>query len=166
MKRVIALVLRYKIILLCRIRKQKAEFTKNVSVKELQSAETSIIIYLQRQHFPMLFDSIDGKEPTKSLPRFLQNLCPKIIDGLVHVGGRLSQAPIDFETKYPIILPQHSQFAELLIRQHHAEVRHLGINHTWASFRDRDWIVKGGAEVRKCIRKCVLCRKRNASVSK
>ena len=40
MKRVIALVLRYKIILLCRIRKQKAEFTKNVSVKELQSAET------------------------------------------------------------------------------------------------------------------------------
>ena len=61
LKRVSALVLRYKTILLCRIRKQKAAFPKNVSVEELQCAETSIIVYLQRQHFPMLFEFRDDK---------------------------------------------------------------------------------------------------------
>ena len=165
LKRVIALVLRYKTILLSRIRKQKATFTKNVSVEELQSAETAIIVYLQRQHFPMLFEFRDDKVSTKSLPRYLQKLCPNIIDRVARVGGRLSRALVDFEMKHPVILPQRSHFTELLIRQHHKEIGHSGASHTWAALRRRYWIIKGGAEVRKCIGKCILCRKRNASVS-
>ena len=124
------------------------------------------IVYLQRQHFPMLFNFRDDKVSTKSLPRYLQKLCPNIIDGVARVGGRLSRALVDFEMKHPVILPQHSHFTELLIRQHHKEIGHSGASHTWAALRRRYWIIKGGTEVRKCIGKCILCRKRNASVSK
>ena len=114
----------------------------------------------------MLFNFRDDKVSTKSLPRYLQKLCPNIIDGVARVGGRLSRALVDFEMKHPVILPQHSHFTELLIRQHHKEIGHSGASHTWAALRRRYWIIKGGTEVRKCIGKCILCRKRNASVSK
>ena len=166
LKRVIALVLRYKTILLSLIRKQTAAFTKNVSVEKLQCAETAIIVCLQRQHFPMLFEFRDDEVSTKSLPRYLQKLCPNIIDGVAHVGGRLSRALVDFNMKHPIILPQHSHFTELLIPQHHKEIGHSGASHTWAALCCRYWIIKGGNEVRKCIGKCILCRKRKTSVSK
>ena len=110
----------------------------------------------------MLFEFRDDKESTKSLPRYLQKLCPNIIDGVVRVSGRLSRVLVDFDLKHPTILPQHSHFTELLIRQHHKEIAHSGASHIWAALRRRYWIIKGGTEVHKCI----LCRKRNASVSK
>ena len=106
----------------------------------------------------MLFDAVRGKESTKSLPRFLQKLCPLIIDGVARVGGRLSQALIDFEIQHPITLPQNSNFTELLIRLHHAEIGHSHASHTWAALRSKYWIIKGGTEVCKCIGKCILCR--------
>ena len=54
----------------------------------------------------------------------------------------------------------------MLIRQHYAEIGHSGASHTWAALRRRYWNIEGGTEVRKCIGKCILCRKRNVSVSK
>ena len=110
----------------------------------------------------MLFDTIRGKESTKFLSRFLQKLCPIIIDVVARDGGCLSQALINFEMKYPIIFPQNSHFTELLIGQHHAQIRHPGASHTCAALRRKYWMIKGGTEVRKCI----LYKKTNASVSK
>jgi len=42
------------------------------------------------------------------------------------------KAPIDFEVKHPIIIPQHTHFTELLIRQYHTELGHSCAVHTWA----------------------------------
>jgi len=115
LKRTVAQVLKYKHILLCRIRGDKIAFNEKLSAYELQCAKKAIIVYLQHQYFPMLF-SFNGSK-IKSLPRFLQKLRPKIVDGIARVGGRLSKAPVDLEVKYPIIIPQHTHFTELLIRQ-------------------------------------------------
>ena len=43
---------------------------------------------------------------------------------------------------------------------------HSGANHTWASLRQKFWIVKGGAAVRSSIGHCVSCKKRNSSLNK
>ena len=107
-----------------------------LSVQELQIAEQMLIKHLQRQHFPYCFTSSNQEqEPIKSLPQHLQKLQPVVIDGVLRVGGRLTQAPFELDVKHPIILPQTSHFTELVIRQHHAEVGHSGSSHTWASLR-------------------------------
>ena len=85
---------------------------------------------------------------------------------MLRVGGRLGRAPVDFDSKHPVILPQRSHFTELVIREHHALVGHSGAGQTWASLQQKFWIIKGGAAVRSSIKHCVLCKKRNSSLNK
>ena len=51
-------------------------------------------------------------------------------------------------------------------RQHHDKLGHAGTSHTWASLRQRFWVVKGAAAVRHSIGQCIKCKRRNASVGK
>ena len=138
----------------------------SLSVDELRCAETELIKFLQRAHFPDVFTQPRHAEQivTKNLPRYLQKLHPVILDGVLRVGGRLGGAPVDFDLKHPVILPQRSHFAELVIKEHHALVGHSGANHTWASLRQKFWIVKGGAAVRSSIGHCVSCKNRKSSL--
>ena len=53
-----------------------------------------------------------------------------------------------------------------MIRQYHAEVGHSGAGYTWASIRQRYWILKGGAAVRKSLGQCILCKRRSSVVGK
>jgi len=129
-------------------------------VSELKKAETVLIQYLQHQYFPMPFSEVEGKFKPKVMPRSLKKLQLKFINGLVRVGGRLSQVPFDFDLKHPTILPQRSHFMNLLIQQHYAEVDHSGSRLTWTSLHRRYWIVKGGVAVRKCIGKCIFLQEK------
>ena len=80
------------------------------------------------------------------------------------VYGRLEKALVAFNVKYSIILPQNCQFSQLVIRQHHVEMGYSGTSRTWASVREKFWIVKGGSVVRHVIGQCITTRKRNAKV--
>ena len=73
---------------------------------------------------------------------------------------------LDFDLKHPIILPNDSHFTELLIRQCHSQLGHCGHGHTWSILRQRYWILKGGAAVKRTIGHCIYCKKRNASLGK
>ena len=92
-------------------------------------------------------------------------LNPVIVDGILRVGGRLSQAPLPSNARCPIILPSSSHLTELLIQYHHSLVGHSGMGHTWSSLRQQFWILRGGATVRRVIGNCMFCRKRNSSAS-
>ena len=96
----------------------------------------------------------------------MQKINPIFLDGVARVGGRLAQLDIDVDMKHPIIMPQPSHLTELIIRQHHDKLGHAGTSHTWASLRQRFWIVKGSAAVRHSIDQCIKCKRRNASVGK
>ena len=100
------------------------------------------------------------------LPRYLQKLSSVISDGILRVGGRLKNAPVAYDVKHPIILPNDSHYTELIIREHHKRVGHSGMGHTWSSLRECDWIIRGGTTVRRILGKCVLCKKRNIFVNK
>ena len=67
--------------------------------------------------------------------------------------------------KHPIYLPNTSHFTALLILHYYHLVGHSGMGHTWTSIRQTYWIIKGVATVRRVIGHCILCKKRNASVS-
>ena len=94
----------------------------------------------------------------------MNKLNPFLDDGVLRVGGRLSKASICYNAKHPVILPNNHHLSDLMIVQHHHQVGHSGMGHTWTSLRQKFWIIKGGAAVRKVIGNCVFCRKRNTSL--
>ena len=137
-----------------------------LSVDELQGAENQLIKYVQAREFSHIISCLSRKVPIKDkFSRPLLKLSPILVNGILRVGGRLDRAPIDYDVRHPIILPNNSHFTELLIQLHHHLVGHSGMGHIWSSIRQNYWIIKGGAAVRHVIGKRVPCRKRNSSVS-
>ena len=140
LKRLMAWLLRCQTKFSRRTKISKLEPTDlSLSVDELRNAETELMKFLQRTHFSDVFAQPKHAEQiaTKNLPRYLQKLYPVILDGVLRVGGRLEMAPVEFDSKHLVILPQRSHFTELVIREHHALVGHSGASHTWASVRPK-----------------------------
>ena len=93
----------------------------------------------------------------------LSKLNPIVVDGIVRVGGgRLQNAPFDDEMKHPFILPSDQHVTKLLIIHQHHLVGHSGAGMTWTALREKYWVLRGGAIVRKVIGKCFSCKRRNA----
>ena len=92
----------------------------------------------------------------------LDRLKPVIDNALLRVGGRLDNAPLADEVKHPVILPPDHHVTTVLITHYHHKVGHSGAGMTWAALRERFWIIRGGATVRKVLARCFKCRKRNA----
>ena len=51
---------------------------------------------------------------------------------------------------------------KLLIIHHYHLVGHSGAGMTWTALREKYWVLRGGATVRKVIGKCFSCKRRNA----
>ena len=77
--------------------------------------------------------------------------------------GRLGNADLPFNTRYPILLPKTHRFTELVVRRSHLHVLHSGAKDTLTELRSKFWIPGGRLLVRQLINKCVICRRYNAS---
>ena len=104
----------------------------------------------------------DGKKVKGNSP--MSKLNPFLHEGLLRVGGRISNAPVDFNIKHPIILPYRHHITETIIQEYHERAGHQGREHTLSSLREKFWIIKGNAAVRCVLSKCVRCRKCQAPV--
>ncbi|KRZ00862.1 hypothetical protein T4B_13574, partial [Trichinella pseudospiralis] len=62
---------------------------------------------------------------------------------LLRVGGRLSRAQLEEETKFPTLLPRKGMIVDLLIRREHNRQLHAGVAQTLAALRERFWILRG-----------------------
>jgi len=168
LKKTVAWLLRVKSFLKAKLQSDCAQLdTSALTVQELQYAELELVKHEQMKHFSnliTLFTTGASKFTKSKLPRFLLKLKPIFTDGVLRVGGRLENAPVRFDSKHPIILPSDSHLTKLIIEDHHIKVGHSGMGHTWSSLRQTFWIIKGSATVRRVLGKCMLCRKRNASV--
>ena len=70
----------------------------------------------------------------KNNPMFLgplQKLNPICVSSKLQVERRLRRAPLEFETRHPIILLSDSHVTKLFIEQHHRDSRHCCLSFTW-----------------------------------
>ena len=150
-----------------------------ITVQEIKNATKNIVIIVQKQSFPREYTMLknppaaisekadkftSGRYSKKSLPKdsTLRKLNPVLSDNILRVGGRLERAPIAFNMKHPIILPNKHHVSELVIRHYHVLEGHCGPTHVLSSVRQRFWIVQGHSAVRRVIGNCIDCKKRNA----
>lgn len=79
--------------------------------------------------------------------------------GVLRVGGRIRNALVSYEIKYPVILPSKGHITALLMRYHHERISHQGRGMTLNDLRSHGYWVIGGSSsvssVSRCISKCV-----------
>ncbi|XP_060588887.1 uncharacterized protein LOC132744251 [Ruditapes philippinarum] len=83
-------------------------------------------------------------------------------DGYVRCGGRIHNAPIDENTKFPILLPAKHPLTRLIILDAHEKQLHSGISATKCHIRQTFWIPVIRQCVKSQLRKCTTCRKVNS----
>uniref|UniRef100_A0ABD2XDY7 Integrase catalytic domain-containing protein n=1 Tax=Trichogramma kaykai TaxID=54128 RepID=A0ABD2XDY7_9HYME len=127
-----------------------------INVQELIQAELQLCRMAQRTALAYELQCIESNSPL-SKRHYLAKLCPISVDGLLRVGGRLSNALIPEDQKHPIILPTHSRLVTLLIDNMHRRLFHGGVSLVVMHLRQRFWIPKVKITVSARLRKCVVC---------
>ncbi|XP_070541625.1 uncharacterized protein [Ptychodera flava] len=130
----------------------------NISVQDIRDAEALWITGIQAE---MYVNEIATLRKTRTMREPLVRQLRLFIDrdGILRLGGRLHNAPINEETKFPILLPRNHAFTRLVIQQAHIRVLHSGMQATVTNIRQRYWIPRIRESVKAVLRKCVKCRK-------
>ena len=133
-----------------------------LTVSELREAESAVVAALQKSAFPEEYAALESGTEVRRASS-LNSLDPFLKNGIVRVGGRLTHASLPDDQKYPAILPNRSHVVDLLVQQVHEEVGHEGREHVLAEVRKQYWILRGNSAVRRVLRKCLSCRRRQGS---
>ncbi|GFX70856.1 integrase catalytic domain-containing protein [Trichonephila clavipes] len=90
----------------------------------------------------------------------LRNLNPSIdSDGLLRVGGRLSNSDLPYVNKHPAILPGNNNLAGQIIAYFHRKNLHTGASSLLHYVREKFWPLNGRSLCRKVVHECLVCFK-------
>ena len=138
-----------------------------LTVSELRDAESWIINYVQRRVFLEEYTALTTNNNSFDWrTNRLRKLSPELRHGLIVIGGRLQLTNRSEEGKHPIILPKGHAVTEAIIRHVHQVDGHTGISQTLVALRTKYWVLNGGATVKAALRKCLTCRRLNATSMK
>ena len=129
-----------------------------LSSGEFRGAELEVIMFCQIRRFSEEFSCLQKGESVKR-GSHIRRLNPKLEDGVLRVGGRLSRAAMPEESKHPAILAKDLHISDLILQHIHREVGHGGRNHMLSRLRQRYWIPGASGSIRWILAKCVVCRR-------
>ncbi|XP_075157719.1 uncharacterized protein LOC142230985 [Haematobia irritans] len=135
-----------------------------ISANELQQAFWRIVHDIQRTSY---IDEINSIRAGKDVQPHLQKLSPFIQEmqnwkttiPVIRVGGRLANAALPYDTKFPALLPNNHRFTNLYAEYLHRKHLHAGPKALLGILRQHVWVVNGRDLVRKVVRRCVHCFK-------
>ncbi|XP_033314517.1 uncharacterized protein LOC117213259 [Bombus bifarius] len=149
-----------RIVARCLRWRHKQHLSAHLTTDELTAAHNRLIKILQSSHFAPEIRILQ-KNRSEDVGGKLQPLNPFLDeDGLLRVRGRLTNSPIPFSQKHPIILPK-SPVTELIIEQEHRNNHHTGTQATLYAVRLRYWPIDGRSQVWRTLRRCVRCCRAN-----
>ena len=131
--------------------------TPPLSVQEINLAKTRILLLTQQEAFTAEIALLQKKQ---LLSQTIQRLKPFLdAEGLIRVGGRLSNSSLVYNAKHPILLPKRHCVTDLLIDYHHAQYLHCGPQQLQAMLSQKYWILSARGAIRSRIFRCVRCFK-------
>ncbi|XP_053691014.1 uncharacterized protein LOC128739545 [Sabethes cyaneus] len=130
---------------------------------EREAALIQLVKLAQRERFDQDIKELLRKNQVKSSSR-LNSLCPRLLDGVIRVGGRLANAQISSGRKHPIILDKDHPLTTLVMLHYHHKMLHAGQQLLIASVRDRFWPIGVCSLARQTIHRCVTCFRNKPTV--
>lgn len=126
----------------------------HLTLEELHETEYEILCCVQMRNFPEVI-ALQSEEDPRLVKRLLKKmgvsiskLNPRFHDGLLRVRGYIGQAPLSYDLKHPLILPYKHHVTDLITKDHHLKVGHMGQESVLSSLRYKYWILKGRSAVR------------------
>ena len=127
--------------------------------KELEEAELTLVKLVQREEFSKDIKCLQGKGEVPPESK-LKNLYPFLDDnGVLRVGGRLSNSQLEFNRKFPAILPKNHHLTSLIGETYHRKYLHIGPQGLLFMMRQKFWPLNGRNLCRKLVHNCVTCFK-------
>lgn len=134
-------------------------------VNEIKHAEFAIIRWIQREQFDSEIKAINNNQNISRSSK-LRKLNPFIdSDNILRVNGRLRNAFMPYDEKYPIILPAKHRIVYLIVDFHHKQTLHGGPQVTVNQIRQVYWILNIRNFTRHFTHKCVICFKNKPTLS-
>lgn len=142
-----------------KIPSDRTYISQPISANECQDALNRLIRYSQNLTFK---DDIKQLQHNKQVSKSsrLCRLNPFIdSDGILRVGGRLTNAKISFDNQHQIILSPEVHLSHLILQQFHQDNLHCGPLTLLNTSRQRYWILNGRNASRKIVHSCIICFK-------
>ena len=167
MVRVVAWMIKFKMILLTRIRKTNSAREElqqgRLTVSVLDKARKQIVRWHQQKVFSEDIEQLrnTGVSNQKQLWKKsgIYNLDPYLDEeGLLRVGGRLKKSYLNFGNIYPLLVGKESRITNLIVGWCHQRTAHGGKGLTINEVRSNGfWVIKCNTVVRSLVGKCVKC---------
>lgn len=162
LQRKVAWLLKFKAYLQCSIGSNFNSVVKYLTTEDLEKATIAIVKLVQGKVYREEIGDLEKRGNVKRSGGIVR-LQPVLVNGVVRVGGRIPEAPITLEGKFPIIFPPKHHMTRLLIDAYHQKLAHAGQDHILAQLREQFWIPKGRSAVRQVVRSCLKCKKHRAA---
>ena len=108
----------------------------------------------------------NSRKEGRYLSNPLQPLNPFLdADGLLTVGGRLSQSHKAYHSRHPVILYGNHHLTLLIIQSEHKRLCHAGPKLTLGSVQDLYHIVGARRAVHKLTRECIVCQRASPKIT-
>jgi hypothetical protein len=131
-----------------------------LTLNEITTATNELIKIAQRGSFSEEINQLEQNKPLRTKSKLL-SLNPFLHDGILRVGGRLSNSQYDFHKKHPAILPHNHRLTKLILEHEHRALFHAGPQLLLSQIRNRFWPISGRNLVKQRVRNCVTCFKAN-----
>ncbi|GFU56260.1 integrase catalytic domain-containing protein [Trichonephila clavipes] len=134
---------------------------KDPDLGELKKAEQLLLKLVQKEEFKVEMNGIQNSAMVPSNSR-VKTLNPFIdSEGILRVGGRLRNSDINYNQKFPILLPSKHKLTYLIVEYFHKKFLHSGPQSLLYQIRQNFWILNGRNICRKVVHNCVICCKAN-----
>ena len=156
--RVVKLVLKFIHNLRIKCGNIKGACTQTQSLNFYALACNNLIRTEQQLYLPEVSKFFNERQvPTVKIPNLiLQMNLFKDEHSIIRIKGKF-KSPL----YCPILLHDKSYLTELLIRDLHERVSHAGVYVVLRELRHKFWVLRGFATVRRILKQCITCRKRN-----
>ncbi|KAK2568612.1 hypothetical protein P5673_006551 [Acropora cervicornis] len=125
----------------------------------MNKAERETLTHVQKESLKEEIATLKVKSVTVERTGTAKSKKSQLTDGLLCDGRRLDKAPVKLDAKHPKILPASHHVVRLIIKFYHQTSGHSRTEHILSMIRERFWIVKGRAAVKRTLCGYFSCRK-------
>ncbi|XP_038119883.1 uncharacterized protein LOC119769982 [Culex quinquefasciatus] len=123
---------------------------------EHEAALLDLVKLAQKECFPHELADLEKKGEVNETSK-LNALNPRLVEGVILVGGRLRNAAVSAGRKHPMILDNHHPLTKLILQHYHHKYFHAGLQLLISSVRERFWPLSVRRAARQVIFECVPC---------
>ncbi|XP_062540830.1 uncharacterized protein LOC134208888 [Armigeres subalbatus] len=155
LEKLVALLLRFKYNTL-HARGSISKRLGAVTLSEREDALQKLVKLSQHECFSQEIVDLERKGEVRPTSR-IKTLHPRLIEGVLRVGGRLENAPISMNRKHPILLDKNHPLTFMIMRRFHFEHLHAGPQLLVASVREQYWPLSARSLARTIVHRCLTC---------